>query len=320
MREYYSLDSLKKIAANPRLIRTVVKRLIQDLRGPRYKWYLSINRRYYQFRYSTLGSDFMAEDWDTLVILDAARPDLLDDVGGFPAADTTTTKHSPASYSWQFMEEQFVGRELHDTVYVTSNPYAPELPDDTFHAAISLLESGWDEETQTVPPEEVVAAAKHARETYPDKRFIVHFMQPHFPFIGETGGKIPAALGRDVGSGTHPWFDQMGGLGVEHNVLIDAFRENHAVVQPHAESIIEDEPGKSVVTADHTNLIGERGFPVPLRQYGHPADFPHPDLLRVPWIVFEGGHRETVPSAPEDTLDVGDDIVNKRLEALGYTD
>lgn len=48
------------------------------------------------------------------------------------------------------------------------------------------------------------------------------------------------------------------------------------------QKVAEDESGQSIITADQANLIGERGFPIPIKYYGHPADFPHPSLLRVP--------------------------------------
>jgi len=48
----------------------------------------------------------------------------------------------------------------------------------------------WDEEYKTILPGDIAAAAHDAYETCPNKRLIVHFMQPHVPFIGDLGREI----------------------------------------------------------------------------------------------------------------------------------
>jgi len=40
--------------------------------------------------------------------------------------------------------------------------------------------------------------------------------------------------------------------------------------------------GKSVITSDHMNLLGERLFPVPTKGYVHPIGLHKPELLKVP--------------------------------------
>lgn len=74
-------------------------------------------------------------------------------------------------------------------MYVSANGYVPELgldQDGTFHAVINVLNQ-WDDDLETVRPEAVTNAARKAHRDYPDKRIIVHYMQPHIPFITEAG-------------------------------------------------------------------------------------------------------------------------------------
>lgn len=279
-----------------------------------------IDQFWYNHRYAGLGDEFVNSKWDNLLILDAARPDILSSVDK-PSDSDLSTRISPGSFSLQFMEEQFFGRELHDTVYVTANPHVRDLPGGVFHDVINLLEIAWDESLQTVPPEPVVKAAIDAHERHPDKRLIVHFMQPHFPFIGPTGRKIPSGIAKRAGNEDkyrHPWFEQMWNQEHDPDVLVEAYRENHEIVLPHAKELIDKLPGRSVITSDHANLIGERGFPIPIQLYGHPRNFKHPNLLRVPWIEFGGDPREVVAESPSESGELDNEVISKRLAVLGY--
>jgi hypothetical protein len=278
-----------------------------------------VNRAYYQQQYGNLGDRFVTDEWDTLIILDAARPDYLSET--FDINDAVwETRYSPASYSYGFMKREFEGQELHDTVYVTANPYISRFDEDIFHLIVNLYETEWNDELHTVPPEAVVNELSRIREEYPSKRYIAHFMQPHFPFIGdEYGDEVDSAMSPPgEGDNRHPWNDQMYGRGTDRDLLLDAYKENHEMVAPYARQVAEDEPGTAVITADHANLVGERGRPIPLRYYGHPGNFPHPKLIQVPWIKIGDSRRETASDEPVGTEAPTEDIVNDRLKHLGY--
>jgi len=124
------------------------------------------------------------------------------------------------------MEATYHRRTLHDTVYVTANPYAAWIPDRTFHAVVNLLASEWDAEVGIVYPEAVVRRAFEAHETYPNKRLIIHFMQPHFPFLGNTGTEILVGFKRDMENvdpdEPHPWFDKLCQGGPDRDLIIRA--------------------------------------------------------------------------------------------------
>ena len=55
------------------------------------------------------------------------------------------------------------------------------------------------------------------------------------------------------------------------------------------------------------------------RRYGHPSGLRHPALVDVPWheIPFET-RREVVAEPPEGRDTVADDVIQERLEHLGY--
>ena len=309
----YTFDSVLKLVRDPSLLPKAWRLFREDLS----QWALNIDRKWYQWRYGNLGEEFVKAPWDNLIILDAAQPQFLD-----PYADwgRFSTRYSPGSFSREFMEEEFNGRQLHDTVYVTANPHVHDVEDGVFHEIVNLLESDWNTELKTVHPADVVSAAIRAFEKYPDKRLIIHFMQPHFPFLGPTGNEIQGGLAKRIGAGDdhHPWYEQMEGPKSDHDTLIQAYRENHELVAEHVKDLLSELDGQSVITADHTNLVGERGFPIPIRLYGHPMYFPHPKLLEVPWITVEGERRAVTEEPPKSRGEMDESTVEDRLSALGY--
>lgn len=310
--------------------RYTLENLVAALRNPRiflgelYRFGVDFNIAYHRRTRSERGTRVIREDWDTLVILDACRLDMFEERNYIPG--DLQQRRSLGSESWEFLHANFAGEECHNTVYVTSNPYVPKLSDGTFHAVIDLLEDGWDPKQRTVLPETMVTAAQQAAEQYPNKRLIVHFMQPHFPFIGDAGqqlehGGIERSAAEDEDgedSKRHVWGSLSHGRISKAHVW-EAYRENLDIVLPHVETLVESISGKSVVTADHGNLVGERTRPLPVRGYGHPRGLDVPELRTVPWLVVEGEDRRSVVAEPP-VEDAGPDehVVEQRLDALGY--
>lgn len=290
------------------------------------------------------GIDVVAADWDNLLILDGCRYDLFE--ARSPLEGELEAVRSKASHSGEFMEANFAGRTLHDSVYVTANPFTYELDDGTFHAVENLLDTHWDESTQTVLPEDVVEATRRAHERYPDKRLLVHFMQPHFPFLGPTGrafdhqGIDMHVEAGETDAAVNPWNAFVYDDRLDFADVKRAYRENFDLVMPHVAELLAALSGKSVVTADHGNLLGERGWPVPLRLYGHPRGSRQDGVRVVPWFTVPGEERRTIVAEPPveadgdagadgdgaDTAgdaadakgDASDDVVDERLRALGY--
>ena len=307
--------------------RYTLENFIAGLRNPRvflgefYRFGINVNVAYHQRTHSERGLRVIEEDWDNLIILDACRFDMFEDQNHI--SGDLQCRHSLGSESWEFLQKNFAKEEFHDTVYVTANPHAAKLPDGTFHAVVNLLEDGWDPEQQTVPPETMVAAARRAFKQYPDKRLILHFMQPHFPFIGDTGqqlehGGIKPSTEDHGDLMRHVWGD-LGRGRIPKTHVWEAYRENLNIALSHVETLLESLSGKSVITSDHGNLVGERTRPLPVRGYGHPRGLDAPKLRNVPWLVIEGkSRRSVVAEPPVDDTGPNEQIVEQRLEALGY--
>lgn len=311
----YTLDNFTAALRDPALLRTELRRILS------YQAFTAAYGR---------GISVTEEDWDNLILLDACRYDYFSErVERTGLRGSLTPVISRGPESWIFMKENFVGKELHDTVYVSSNPHVSELPDGTFYRIEPLLDS-WDPEVETILPEAVASAAAEMHETHPDKRLVVHFMQPHIPYIGDTAERIRArvdvtglGIGGDSGSGRssdegYRWWDAVEAGEISRQETRRAYVESLDIVLRRVEELLERVDGKSVITADHGELLGERLVPLGPRHYGHPPV--HTATLRtVPW--FETGYderREVVPEAPLTVDRLDDEAVDERLEALGY--
>lgn len=272
------------------------------------------------------GTDVMDQDWDNLIILDGCRYDAFQDRNRL--SGTLGSRVSRGSSSKEFLDRNFADRDLQDTVYVSANPFVPRVGPDVFHAVLTVLDE-WDEELQTIMPAAVVERALDAYATYPDKRIIVHFMQPHQPYIGEKGSEIRRKMRGEVDvigwkgepqEGTKqiraPNID---GIDVSRRDVRDAYEENLDIVLDHTRTLLEKIDGKTAITSDHGELLGERILPGTKRHYGHPSDLWLPELRVVPWLVTESGERRNVVAEGGGEFEsVDQDALDEKLRALGY--
>lgn len=278
---------------------------------------IEVNNAIFRMRHGT-GTHVMDEDWDTLILLDACRYDMFEQ--RVPFDGQLESRISLGSTSEEFLRRNFEDGQFHDTVYVNANVYFPKVgldQDETFHAVIDLLDE-WDEDLEIAHPETVTNAAKRAHEQYPNKRIIVHYMQPHLPFIGTRGLKIREKLGQRNG-----WVPLRNG---ETSVSLDEFwegyNENLDIAFEYVAELLDGIDGKVVISADHGNMVGERQKPVPTkRHYGHPWGVYTTELVKVPWFVINGDeNREILEEPPETDRQQAqpDELVEQRLQTLGY--
>lgn len=284
----------------------------------------------YSERRSSGGPGLMSQEWDNCILLDACRFDVFEQRNRIPGS--LSYRYSKGSCTPEFFRENFLESTHHDTVYVTANP-VPRVEkwcqvelDSVFHDVIDVWEDHWDEDLQTVPPAPVEGAIEDALSEYPDKRILGHFIQPHQPFIGETGQRIEGrgmraydlATGGRPDSGKSVW-DRLEDGDVSPDLAWEAYRENLDIVLPHVETLCEVLPGKTVVTSDHGNLFGEFAWPFPVRGYGHPPGVHTKKLRKVPWLDVESNaRREIVSEPPVQSSSAEGSARPERLSALGY--
>ena len=314
---------------------TVIETLARGLRHPE-KAIAKGRRNVGKLQNRVQGCDFMQEDWDNLLILDACRYDMFERLNG--VAGTLQSRRSNGSATREFVHNTFVGETLHDTVYVTANPFVSMDASDAFHATVDLWRTDWNDELGTVEPNVVTEAVLTAADRYPDKRLVGHFIQPHHPFIGPTGrAKISESAGnaaarwRALNDGEQPdeapdtaWSLARRGE-IEMETLRQAYDENLELALSDVQTLVDELGGQTVVTADHGNLIDEPAYGVlstGSAQFAHPKHATAQALVRVPWLVCEANGRRDIRADPpekKEGADVDDSTVEERLEALGYT-
>lgn len=308
-----------------------VGRLNRAIRNPRL-FVRGLNRLYHR-RFGTrsensVGIDVFAEDWDTLVVLDACRYDMFESIHEFDG--TLSSKRSKGSATTEWLRANFDGRDLSDTVYVTANPQLERNRknlDVNLHETINVwLDKGWDEDTGTVLAETVTDAAIDAYERFPDKRLVIHFLQPHYPFVRSDSQFDKDHLhsiegSEDEAHGENVWNQKfLGGLEISPEKLWSMYVENLEYVLEHVEKLLDSIPGKTVVTSDHGNYVGERASPIPIREYGHPRGLYDDAVVLVPWLEIVRGDRREIRSGsteqPREQIET--DRVTERLRHLGY--
>lgn len=92
------------------------------------------------------------------------------------------------------------------------------------------------------------------------------------------------------------------------------------IITEDVESLLNDLLGKTVVTADHGELLGDRERPIPVTLYRHPEGVYVDSLVKVPWHVYQNGERrDIVAEQPTETTDDFDiEQIEQNLRDLGY--
>ncbi len=195
-------------------------------------------------------------------------------------------------------EDEPVGERVFKTLLQDDVLYASE-----FGEFISLFDRAVYEDGKQLHPEMVTDCAITVGRESDWDRLIIHYMQPHHPFIQRDdpprSHREPFAYLNDGGHFEEVWEGYLGNL----RLALDA-----------VELLLENlDAEKTVITADHGELFGELG------QTGHGVGIPHPNLRKVPWVEttasdtgsYEPEYERTEERAAEDEL-------QERLEALGY--
>lgn len=290
-----------------------------------------LNRRYHRklgkWSYNKDGVDVFGLDWDNLLILDACRYDILREKFNHKY-ESFETVISRGSSTFEFLQGNVAGRDLHDTVYITANPVLYRHRDTldggvSFHDEINIwLDDGWNKKCGTVLPETVNEYVYDFKKKYPNKRLVVHYIQPHYPFVNSETTFDKGHL-NDSNSVINFWKRATTGeIDLDPGEIWELYTENLNYVLPHVSKLANDLGGKSVITADHGNIFNECIFPIPTHDWGHPPGIYVNQLVNVPWVtVPHSNRREIFASEPaESNQSFDQDMVEDRLRDLGYVE
>lgn len=262
-------------------------------------------------------------DWDHLVVLDAARFDVFERTyTKFLDGDLAPVRSNASA------TPEWVHRNLKGSIeveYFSANPFINSLnhpidrpgnvdytttPSNHVETIHDLWHTEWDDDTGTVLPEDVV---RYYRQTDTHGRTVVHFMQPHKPFLGHGSGGVlregfrqlkstgglstfqsltgkygPRIADTVFRSSTITKFGLLSGLGPRSmaralvgdttETMMRYHRENMEKALRHVERLVEEMDGTVVVTSDHGEAFGERGV------WGHDVETHIQPLVKVPWL------------------------------------
>lgn len=271
--------------------------------------------------YRVAGVDVNIVDtpWDFLVILDACRYDVFKHtIPSVGLKGLVSKAVSPATWTMEWLQKQFPGY-YDDVVYISASPYVnsamrvchkPPLSDRLcynakhhFFKVVDVWDTGWDDCLGTVPPERVNHAFINSYLRFKQKRFILHYMQPHVPYLclshnGEGGKQyVPSYLQRMLNmvlSQRMVWtikklFGCNGSSSMENcfrrfgcDGIGFCYQYNVFLVLQCVSRLIHSITGRWLVTADH----GERIMPWFGKPHGGHRDG---DVVMVPWYVTDGG-------------------------------
>ncbi|MDR5674234.1 hypothetical protein RH858_13980 [Halalkaliarchaeum sp. AArc-GB] len=281
-----------------------------------------------------IGTNVFEREWDLLIVLDACRVDAMREVADeYEFIENVDSIWSVGSNSHEWLAQTFSKKwsdEISKTAYITANfhskflfrenCYPPErlnvpfywtnwdvVEPDSVQDIVDVWEGYRDDDLEVTPPDIVTDHAIDRGRTRGGSKIIVHYMQPHGPYIANAvkEGTTPTEIERGA------WRSLREGQ-VEKEELWEYYLENLRLVLDQVDILLENFDAERVaITSDHGEAFGEFGA------YGHPEGFPHPVVKRVPWIETTAEDQET--RTPKISSKSREDVeIRDRLDALGY--
>jgi hypothetical protein len=278
----------------------------------------------------------LEEEWDYLIVLDACRYDFFEAVYDDYLDGDLEKRRSRGSSTPEWAMRTFPGD--HDITYFSANPLVNslsipfnEIPwgkslgeeyawaaGDHINEVVDIWRFGWDDNLGTVHPETVNEAVLDRPELLTKRdRTVVHYLQPHMPYIdGGKGRKIGelrnAVTAADGGTAQGNLLTRLGShatpslrrlfqnselltrLGVLLSLDVDSltdlrrgearelveeyYERNLRLAMEQVAALVEELDGEVVVTADHGEAFGEEGY------WEHHVETHIDVLVDVPWL------------------------------------
>jgi len=101
--------------------------------------------------------------------------------------------------------------------------------------------------------------------------------------------------------------------------MMEVYKDDVDIALKYVNKLVSSIGGKSVVTADHGELVGERIPPLFAKEYDHHNELYCSQLRKVPWLTIDQGKRREISSEnPIGIESVDTKTINENLRALGY--
>jgi len=275
---------------------------------------------------------FVESEWDYCLVLDSCRYDVFSEVYDEYLDGTLEKRRSLASSTPEWAHRTLRG-DL-DWAYFSGNPFINGLgiplnelkwgascdydwvAEEHLAEVIDVWQEGWDDDLGTVPPDSLTEAFHAHRDAVERReRTVLHYMQPHAPYLGrgeggklttiregikqqgeadEDDGGVLSAVGDRVRPAVESVLDgsslaMKAGLMLELDtaeILSDGTRqtamayheENLRIALESVVDLLDDLDGTVIITADHGEAFGEQGV------WEHHIETHIPPLVEVPWL------------------------------------
>jgi hypothetical protein len=267
-----------------------------------------------------LAEGIKNEDWDCLIVLDACRYDVFEKVYRDYLDGELSQGMSSCISTPGWLDGHFREGDYRDVVYISGNPHINSRKTGEgfnvrkcFHKVVDVWSFGWDNRLGTVHPREINDAFMKEFKRFPNKRYVLHYLQPHAPFLSlkasQTAGitilqtmmkmlvleNLRSLIGTNrlwaieeklsrlkLGiSRLDPYTAALRAVGEEG--FRKAYEDNLRIVLEHVRMLLEEVERNFVVVGDHGELLGEHG------RFGHIYEKEFlPPLTTVPWFRITG--------------------------------
>ena len=133
----------------------------------------------------------MEENWDYLIVLDACRYDYFSNMYQNYFLGELEKGISLGSSTSEWLERSFPNY-YSDIIYISGNPYINSKikiegfdAKKHFYKILDVWDFGWSENLNTVPPKNINESTLNLLEEFSEKRFIIHYLQPHEPYLSK---------------------------------------------------------------------------------------------------------------------------------------
>lgn len=237
--------------------------------------------------------DLVDYDWKYLALLDATRYDYFKEVYRDVMKERGNLRlaKSDVLSTPEWLKKNFGKKDCSDIIYLnTVIKFDYWLPKNNFFKVVHVWDTCWDDKLGTIHPKSVNEQFLKEYKKHPDKRFILHYMQPHGPHV-TIGGQptetkeqhivderyvpknkkivrdfVSSYLTEEQSWTIKKWLHIKPGIPIEacyrkhgKKGIIDVYKNEIKLGLYYVVDLMEKVEGKWLITADHGVRLGERG-------------------------------------------------------------
>jgi predicted AlkP superfamily pyrophosphatase or phosphodiesterase len=272
----------------------------------------------------------LGRDEFVLVILDACRFDTFQRLYTEYFEGNLQKIYNTNTYTMEYLANTW--NEEYDLTYISGGPVISDRrfeiaewdyrPSEHFNKIVDVWNMQYEKELGVTPPEPVTNVALD----FDKPKMIVHYFQPHAPYIGEErirngeydyrGDSCKERNAELAAESMKQIYDKIEKDEISDEVLKRAYKSNLERVMSSVKELVSSVDKKVVITSDHGEMLGEGD------RYMHGGS-PSTSLCSLPWLEVDNIKGEVQEHSggdyiKPDTQDASDEEVQQQLKNLGY--